>query len=249
MTDPNTHSLHGKTVLVTGASSGIGEATARLLAARGANVVIGARRGDRLQALAQAIAAAGGSVRERALDVTDAADFAAVVNHAQDHFGRIDVLVNNAGVMPLSPLSALKLDEWNRMIDVNIRGVLHGIAAVLPLMQAQGDGQVVNVASLGAHYVVPTGAVYCASKFAVWAISDGLRQESDTIRVTTISPGVVESELADTITDPGAAEGMKAFRRIAIQPDAIARAIAVAIEQPADVDVSEVIVRPTAGSF
>lgn len=249
MTDPNTHSLHGKTVLVTGASSGIGEATARLLAARGANVVIGARRGDRLQALAQAIAAAGGSVRERALDVTDAADFAAFVNHAQDHFGRIDVLVNNAGVMPLSPLSALKLDEWNRMIDVNIRGVLHGIAAVLPLMQAQGDGQVVNVASLGAHYVVPTGAVYCASKFAVWAISDGLRQESDTIRVTTISPGVVESELADTITDPGAAEGMKAFRRIAIQPDAIARAIAFAIEQPADVDVSEVIVRPTAGSF
>lgn len=249
MTDPNTHSLHGKTVLVTGASSGIGEATARLLAARGANVVIGARRGDRLQALAQAIAAAGGSVRQRALDVTDAADFAAFVNHAQDHFGRIDVLVNNAGVMPLSPLSALKLDEWNRMIDVNIRGVLHGIAAVLPLMQAQGDGQVVNVASLGAHYVVPTGAVYCASKFAVWAISDGLRQESDTIRVTTISPGVVESELADTITDPGAAEGMKAFRRIAIQPDAIARAIAFAIEQPADVDVSEVIVRPTAGSF
>jgi NADP-dependent 3-hydroxy acid dehydrogenase YdfG len=243
------NSLHGKTVLITGASSGIGEATAKLLAARGANVVIGARRVERLQALEQAIAAAGGSVRQRLLDVTDAADVAAFVAFAQQQFGRVDVLVNNAGIMPLSPLRALKLDEWNRMIDVNIRGVLHGIAAVLPVMQAQGSGQVINVASLGAHYVVPTAAVYCASKFAVWAISDGLRQESDTIRVTTISPGVVESELADTITDPATAQGMKEFRRIAIQPDAIARAIAFAIEQPADVDVSEVIVRPTAGTF
>ena len=238
-----------KTVLITGASSGIGEATARLLAARGARVVIGARRGERLQALADEIAAAGGQVRHRVLDVTDAADVAAFAAYAQEQFGAIDVLVNNAGVMPLSTLDALKLDEWNRMIDVNIRGVLHGIAAVLPAMREQGRGQVVNVASLGAHYVVPTGAVYCATKFAVWAISDGLRQENERIRVTTISPGVVESELADSISDPAAREGMKAFRRIAIGPDAIARAIAFAIEQPDDVDVSEVIVRPTAGTF
>ncbi|MBT2749219.1 MULTISPECIES: SDR family oxidoreductase [unclassified Lysobacter] len=241
--------MQGKTVLITGASSGIGEATARLLAVRGAKVVIGARRTQRLQALSETLAAAGGTLRYRALDVTDAEDFAAFVRYAQDEFGAIDVLVNNAGVMPLSPLKALKLDEWNRMIDVNIRGVLHGIAAVLPTMQAQGHGQVINVASLGAHYVLPTGAVYCATKFAVWAISDGLRQEHQDIRVTTISPGVVESELADTITDPDTAQGMREFRRIAIGPDAIARAIGFAIEQPADVDVSEVIVRPTAGSF
>ncbi|WP_064746924.1 SDR family oxidoreductase [Lysobacter antibioticus] len=241
--------IPAKTVLITGASSGIGEATARLLAARGARVVIGARRGERLHALAEEIAAAGGQVRQRVLDVTDAGDVAAFAAYAQEQFGAIDVLVNNAGVMPLSTLDALKLDEWNRMIDVNIRGVLHGIAAVLPAMRAQGHGQVVNVASLGAHYVVPTGAVYCATKFAVWAISDGLRQENERIRVTTISPGVVESELADSISDPAARENMKAFRRIAIQPDAIARAIAFAIEQPDDVDVSEVIVRPTAGTF
>ncbi|MEI2455030.1 SDR family oxidoreductase [Lysobacter firmicutimachus] len=246
---PAIPAIPAKTVLITGASSGIGEATARLLAARGARVVIGARRGERLHALAEEIAAAGGQVRQRVLDVTDAGDVAAFAAYAQEQFGAIDVLVNNAGVMPLSTLDALKLDEWNRMIDVNIRGVLHGIAAVLPAMRAQGHGQVVNVASLGAHYVVPTGAVYCATKFAVWAISDGLRQENERIRVTTISPGVVESELADSISDPAARENMKAFRRIAIQPDAIARAIAFAIEQPDDVDVSEVIVRPTAGTF
>ncbi|MGH8081015.1 MAG: SDR family oxidoreductase, partial [Lysobacter sp.] len=161
--------IQGKTVLITGASSGIGEATARLLAQRGAKVLVGARRSERLHALSEALIADGGTVRYRALDVTDAQDFADFVGFAQQEFGAIDVLVNNAGVMPLSPLKALKLDEWNRMIDVNIRGVLHGIAAVLPLMEAQGHGQVINVASLGAHYVVPTGAVYCATKFAVWA--------------------------------------------------------------------------------
>jgi NADP-dependent 3-hydroxy acid dehydrogenase YdfG len=241
--------LSNKIIAVTGASSGIGEATARLLAARGAKIVIGARRIERLENLAEEIRQAGGAVEVRAVDVTDRADVLAFVEFAVERFGRLDVLVNNAGVMPLSPLAALKIDEWDRMIDVNVRGVLNGVAAALPGFVAQGSGQFVNVASLGAHYVVPTGAVYCATKFAVWAITDGIRQEHQNIRATIISPGVVESELADTITDPGTAEGMKAFREIAIKPDAIARAIAFAVSQPEDVDVSEVIVRPTAGSF
>lgn len=238
--------IEGKVVAVTGASSGIGEATARLLAARGAHVLMGARRTDRLEALTAAISGAGGVARFRALDVTDRTDMKAFAAYAVAEFGRIDVLVNNAGLMPLSPVSALKVDEWDRMIDVNIRGVLNGIAAVLPGMKAQGSGQIVNIASIGAHIVVPTAAVYCATKYAVWAISDGLRQENTDIRVTVVCPGVVESELADTITDVAAARAMADYRQIAIGPDAIARAIAYAIEQPADVDVSEIIVRPTA---
>ena len=188
----------------------------------------------------------GGSARFRAVDVTKRADAQALVDFAKAEFGRVDVLVNNAGVMPLSPLTALKVEEWDQMIDVNIRGVLYGIAAVLPDMKARGDGQIINVASIGAHVVVPTGAVYCATKYAVWAISDGLRQENTDLRVTVISPGVVESELAHTISDAGTAKVMENYRRIAITPDAIARAIAFAIEQPDDVDVSEIIVRPTA---
>jgi NADP-dependent 3-hydroxy acid dehydrogenase YdfG len=238
--------IQGKVVLVTGASSGIGEGIARLLAERGANVVMGARRVDRLEALAAELTAAGGSVRLRAVDVTDREDVQAFADFATAEFGRVDVIVNNAGVMPLSPLDALKVDEWDRMIDVNIRGVLHGIAAVLPGMQAQGFGQVINISSVGGLSVVPTAAVYCATKYAVRAISDGLRQESDTIRCTVICPGVVESELADSITDPVAREGMKEYRRIAIKPEAIARAVVYAIEQPADVDVNEIVVRPTA---
>lgn len=235
-----------KVVLITGASSGIGEATARLLGASGARLMLGARRTDRLEALAADIAAAGGTAEFAKLDVTDAASVHAFVDAAAARFGRIDVLVNNAGVMPLSPLAALKTDEWTRMIDVNIRGVLHGIAAALPRFVAQGGGQFVNVASLGAHYVVPTGAVYCATKFAVWAITDGIRREHDNIRATIISPGVVESELADTITDPDTIAGMAAFRATMLGADAIARAIRFAITQPDDVDVSEIIVRPTA---
>jgi NADP-dependent 3-hydroxy acid dehydrogenase YdfG len=143
-------------------------------------------------------------------------------------------------------LSSLKVNEWDRMIDVNIRGVLHGIAAVLPGMERQGHGQVINVSSIGGLSVSPTAAVYCATKFAVRAISDGLRQETSKIRVTVVCPGVVESELADTITDDTARVAMQSFRRVALHPDAIARAIAYAIEQPDDVDVSEVVVRPTA---
>ena len=240
--------IEGKVVVITGASSGIGEATARLLAAKGARVVLGARRTDRLERIAKEIGG-GGSVRMRALDVASRSDMQAFVDFAKQEFGRVDVMVNNAGVMPLSPLASLKVDEWDRMIDVNIRGVLHGIAAVLPGMQEQGFGQIINMSSIGGHAVTPTAAVYCATKFAVRAISDGLRQETDKIRVTVVSPGVTESELADSISDEAGRSEMKAFRRIAIPADAIARAVAYAIEQPDDVDVSEVIVRPTASPF
>lgn len=239
--------VENKVVLITGASSGIGEATARLLARQGARVVLGARRTERLAALADEIAGDGGQVRYRQLDVTRREDVAAFVAFAVATFGGIDVVINNAGVMPLSNLEALKVDEWDRMIDVNIRGVLHGIAAALPVMQQQKRGQFINISSIGGHYVVPTAAVYCATKFAVRAISDGLRQEvGDGIRVTVISPGVTESELADTISDPASREGMKQFRKVAIPAAAIARAIQFAIEQPPEVDVSEMIVRPTA---
>jgi NADP-dependent 3-hydroxy acid dehydrogenase YdfG len=231
-----------KVVLVTGASSGIGAGIARELGHAGATLALGARRTDRLEALAAEI---GGATLIRRLDVTDRADVAAFARAARERFGRVDVIVNNAGVMPLSPLISLKLDEWDRMIDVNIRGVLHGIAAVLPEMTERGSGHIVNIASIGALGVVPTAAVYCATKHAVRAISEGLRQENERIRVTCIHPGVVESELADTITDPAAAEAMRGYRAIALQPDAIARAVRYAIEQPEDVDVSEIVVRPT----
>ncbi|SDG31575.1 SDR family oxidoreductase [Phytopseudomonas seleniipraecipitans] len=239
--------IQEKVVLITGASSGIGEGCARLLAEKGARVVLGARRVERLQQLVKEIQAAGGKAIARRLDVTDAADVQAFVDAAMTKYGRVDVLLNNAGVMPLSMIEALKLDEWNQMIDVNIRGVLHGIAAALPIMQKQRSGQIINVASIGAYRVSPTAAVYCATKYAVRAISDGLRQEvGGDIRVTLVSPGVVESELAETISDEGAREAMREFRKVAISPEAIARAVAYAIEQPADVDVSELVIRPTA---
>ncbi len=236
-------------VLITGASSGIGEATALRLAADGHRVFLGARRTDRLQALVERIAADGGEAAFAGLDVTDAADVERFVHAARDRFGRVDVLVNNAGVMPLSPLAARKVDEWNRMIDVNVRGVLHGINAVLPVMTEQGSGHVVNVASVGAYEVVPTSAVYSATKFAVRAITEGLRQESSgDLRVTLVSPGVTESELAESITDPGAREAMKAYRAAAIPASAIAAAIAYAVEQPREVDVNEIVVRPAASA-
>lgn len=240
--------IEGKVVAITGASSGIGEATARVLAAAGAHVVIGARRIDRLEQLANEISTAGQSVRVKELDVTTQSDSRDFVSYAVAEFGRLDVIVNNAGVMPLSPMSALKVDEWDRMIDVNIRGVLYGIAAVLPLMNRQGYGQIINVSSIGGLGVAPTAAVYCATKYAVRAISDGLRQENNKLRVTCVYPGVVESELANTITDKSAADFMVEYRKIALKPDAIARAILHAIEQPEDVDTSEIVVRPTASN-
>lgn len=242
--------ISGKIILITGASSGIGEATARLLAQQGATVVLGARRLERLEKLAASINEAGGTAVCRPLDVARREDTQAFVDFAEQRFGRVDVIVNNAGVMPLSKLEALKVEEWDRMIDVNIRGVLHGIAAGLPLMQRQRSGQFINIASIGAYSVSPTAAVYCATKYAVRAISEGLRQEvGGDIRVTLISPGVTESELADSISDESARAVMNDFRRIALPADAIARAIAYAVGQPDDVDVSELVVRPTASPY
>jgi NADP-dependent 3-hydroxy acid dehydrogenase YdfG len=239
-----------KVVLITGASSGIGEAAARLLAAQGHRVYVGARRTDRLETLVQDIRAKGGTAAFRALDVTSAEDMQAFVRGAEAAFGQVDVIVNNAGVMPLSPLSSLKVDEWDRMIDVNIRGVLHGIAAALPHFKQVKSGQFVNVSSLGGRIAIATGAVYCGTKFAVHAISEALRQEvGGDIRVTIVAPGVVESDLAETITDASTKQFIDKFREVSIKPDAIARAIGFAIAQPADVDVSELIVRPTASSF
>jgi NADP-dependent 3-hydroxy acid dehydrogenase YdfG len=242
--------LNGKVVIITGASSGIGEATARLLAKKGAKVVLGARRIDRLTAITKDIHADGGIAEYQALDVTQRSQLEAIVKFAQNKFDRVDVLINNAGVMPLSALDQLKVDEWDRMIDVNIKGVLYGIAAVLPVMKAQKSGQIINISSIGGHAVSPTAAVYCATKFAVGAISEGLRQEvGGDIRVTVISPGVTESELADSISDETARKGMQEFRRIAIPAEAIARSILFAIAQPNDVDISEIIVRPTASPY
>lgn len=233
-----------KVVLITGASSGIGEATARLLAHKGLRVVLGARRTNQLEAIVSEIRDKGGVAEYRALDVTSLENVQAFVDFAKHQFGRIDVVVNNAGLMPLSKLEMLKIDEWNRMIDVNIRGVLHGIAAALPIFKQQQSGQFVNLSSIGGHTVFPNAAVYCATKFAVSAISEGLRQESTDIRVTVISPGATQSELASTITDAEAAQWVGKFRESIIPADAIARAIAFAIEQPEDVDVSEIIVQP-----
>lgn len=238
--------LTDKIVLVTGASSGIGEATVRELAQAGAKLFIGARRSDRLEALAAEL---GGDVAWQELDVTDGESFDAFVAAAVARFGRVDALVNNAGVMPLSPLAALKRTEWKKMVDVNIHGVLNGIAAVLPRFVAQGDGHVINVASIGAHLVLPTAAVYCATKYAVWAITDGLRQEHDDIRATIISPGVVATELGHDITDQEVAGALQEWRKKSLTPDAIARAIRFALEQPNGVDVNEIIVRPTAAGM
>ncbi len=237
--------MSDKVVLITGASSGIGAGIARELGLAGFQLMLGARRTDRLAALAEEIRAGGGEAETRQLDVTDRASVAAFADAARQVFGRIDVIVNNAGVMPLSLMASMKVDEWDRMVDVNIKGVLYGIAAVLPEMTQRGSGHVINIASIGALAVSPTAAVYCATKYAVRAISDGLRQERNDIRVTCIHPGVVESELAETITDSAAADAMKTYRAIALKPDAIGRAVRFAIEQPGDVDVNEIVVRPT----
>lgn len=237
-----------KVILITGASSGIGEGIAREVGNAGAKVLLGARRLDRIGSIAAEIREAGGIAEARALDVTDRRSMDAFAKAAMEKWGRIDVLINNAGVMPLSPLAAGKLDEWERMVDVNIKGVLWGIGAVLPVMEAQGSGHIINIGSIGALSVVPTAAVYCATKFAVRAISDGLRQESTNIRVTCVNPGVVESELASTITHAQTMAVMDAYRAVALQPADIARAVRQVIDAPASVDTTEITIRPTASS-
>ena len=240
--------VRGKVVVITGASSGIGEATALLLAARGAKLVLGARGLDRLEALSARIAQAGGEVAHARTDVKKRADLAALVQLACERHGRLDVLVNNAGFSSLAPLDDLRVEEWEDMIDTNLKGVLYGIAAALPVFRRQGSGHFVNVASTAAHRIVPNMAVYCGTKFAVRAISEGLRQEAgDKLRVTVISPGFTRTNIAESMTHPELkAQTLAAMDKMAISPDAIARAIVFALEQPADVDVGEIIVRPTA---
>ncbi len=242
--------IKGKVVVITGASSGIGEATARILARQGATVVLGARRTERLKKVVDELRAEGHAASYLRADVTNLVEVQRLAQFALDTYGRLDVFVNNAGIMPLSPMDQLKVDEWNQMIDVNIRGVLHGIASALPHFKKEKAGQFVNVSSLGGHKAVATGAVYCGTKFAVHAISEALRQEvGGDIRVTIISPGVTASDLAQTITDAATKVLMDKFREVAIPPTSIANAIAFAIEQPDDVDVSEIIVRPTASEY
>ncbi len=238
--------IHDKVVIITGASSGLGEATARRLAKSGAKVMLAARREDRLVALRDAIVEQGGDAIYKVTDVTDRDQMQALAQATLDAYDRIDVLVNNAGLMPLSPLDKLKVDEWDTMIDVNIRGVLYGIAAVLPTMRKQHAGHIINLSSVAGHKVFPSSAVYSATKYAVKAISEGLRQEGNgEIRSTNISPGAVATELPSTISDTDTAKNVDELYDMAIDPDAIARAVAFAIEQPADVDVNELIIRPS----
>jgi NADP-dependent 3-hydroxy acid dehydrogenase YdfG len=236
-------SNNNKVVLITGASSGIGEATARTLAANGHQVVLGARRTDRLEKIVAEIREAGGTAEFRKLDVADRADVQAFVDFARQKFGRVDVMFNNAGVMPVSPMNALKTDEWDRIIDINIKGVLNGIAAVLPVMEAQGSGHIISTASTGAHAVGAQFGVYCASKYAVRAIMEGLRQETNRIRVTTLSPGVTESELGHDITVGDTKAAVTQLRSIALDTNAVAKAVNYIISQPEDVDVNEIIIR------
>ncbi len=244
-----TNYVQDKVVLITGASSGIGEATAYLLAERGAKVVLGARRTERLEQVAETIRSKGGTALVKTLDVTNREDVADFARYAVDQFGQIDVLFNNAGIMPLAPLSGLKTDEWDAMINVNIHGVLNGIAAVLPGMEARGKGHIINTASVGAHAVFAGGTVYCATKYAVWAISDGLRQETKNVRVTTISPGVTTTELGHDISDQNSKDVLSQLRQDSLSPDSIAQAVLYAVSQPDNVDVSEMIVRPLTSSI
>lgn len=241
-------SIQGKVIAITGASSGIGEAAARELAARGAIVLVGARRTDRLETLVADLRKQGATAEFLALDVTNRGSVQDFVRFATERFGKLDAIVNNAGVMPLSPLEALKVDEWEQMVDVNIKGVLYGIAAALPVFKKQGYGHVINTSSIAAYRSIPTGAVYCATKAAVNFITEGLRQENNYVRTTIISPGVTESELAHTITHDATAKFIDEYRKNSIPADAIARAIAYAIEQPDGVDVNEIVVRPTAAN-
>ena len=245
--------IQDKVVVITGASSGLGEATARYLASQGAKVVLAARRVERLSKLVTHITAAGGHAVAVATDVSQRTDLNRLADQAIAHFGRIDVLVNNAGIMPMAAMSKLKVDEWDQMIDVNIKGVLYGIAAVLPTMQQQQSGHIINLSSVaGLKVAAGVGTVYSATKFAVKALSEGLREEvaADNIRVTTLYPGAIASELVKGSSDTQAAQAMQAFYdAFEISADAVAHAIAYAIAQPADVSVNEITLRPTRQTF
>jgi len=238
----------GKVVVITGASSGLGEAAARLLSEQGASIVLGARRADKLQTLVAELIAKGGKAIAVTTDVTKRDEVQKLVDAAVKTYGRIDVIINNAGLMPQSLLEQLKVDEWDRMIDVNIKGVLYGIAAALPYMQKQKAGHIINVSSVAGHKVGPGSSVYAATKYAVRALSEGLRQEvkAYNIRTTVISPGAVATELPDTITDAAVGERIKNFyANVAIPADSFARCVAFAMSQPDDVDINEILFRPT----
>jgi NADP-dependent 3-hydroxy acid dehydrogenase YdfG len=239
------NNIEGKVVVITGASSGLGEATARHLAAQGASVVLGARRQDRIRALARELS--GGKAIAVTTDVGDRAQVKALVDAAVEAYGRVDVMINNAGVMPQAPLERLRIDEWDRMIDVNIKGVLYGIAAALPYMKQQTAGHFINVSSVAGHKVGPGFAVYAATKHAVRALSEGLRQEVKpyNIRTTVISPGAVATELPQSTTEPDVAERVRKVYETAIPADSFARAVVFAISQPDDVDINEILFRPT----
>jgi NADP-dependent 3-hydroxy acid dehydrogenase YdfG len=242
-----THGIKDKVIVITGASSGLGEATARALSAQGAHIVLGARRQDRIQSLAAELTGSGGKAIAMTTDVADREQVRKLVDAAVQAYGRIDVMINNAGVMPQAPLERLRIDEWDRMIDVNLKGVLYGIAAALPHMKQQKAGHFINVSSVAGHKVGPGFAVYAATKHAVRALSEGLRQEVKpyNIRTTVISPGVVATELPGSTTEPDTAERVRKAYEIAIPADSFARAVVFAISQPDDMDVNEILFRPT----
>ena len=247
-----TSPIADKVVVITGASSGIGESTAKLLARHDAKVVVGARRKDRIDAVVKAISDAGGKALGFAVDVTKRAEVEALIKGALESFGRVDVLVNNAGMMSIAPIQLLKVEEWDRQIDVNIKGVLYGVAAVLPHMQKQKSGHIINLASVfGIKVFAPGGTVYCATKSAVRTLTEGLRVElhAQNIRCTMISPGAVASELQEGTSDQTSAKFLKEVYKTALPADAVARAVLYAIEQPADVEIDEVVLRPTMQDF
>jgi NADP-dependent 3-hydroxy acid dehydrogenase YdfG len=246
------HNVEDKVVVITGASSGLGEATAKVLSAQGATVVLGARRQDRIRALAKELTSSGGKALAVATDVADRQQVKNLVDAAVEAYGRVDVMINNAGLMPQALLERLQVDEWERMIDVNLKGVLYGIAAALPIMKQQKSGHFINVSSVAGHKVGPGFAVYSATKFAVRALTEGLRQEVKpyNIRATVISPGAVATELPNSVTDPEAADRIRKFYAAsAIPADSFARTVAFAISQPDEVDINEIVFRPTAQEY
>jgi NADP-dependent 3-hydroxy acid dehydrogenase YdfG len=248
-----TSNIADKVVVITGASSGIGESIAKLLARHGAKVVIAARRKNRIDAVVKEISAAGGKAVGFGVDVTKRPEVEALIKGAVDSFGRVDVLVNNAGIMPIAPIQLLKVNEWEREIDVNIKGVLYGVAAALPQMQKQKSGHIINLTSVfGIKVFAPGATVYCATKAAVRTLTEGLRMElhSENIRCTMISPGAVASELPSGTSDPSCAKFLKDFyEKTAMPADSVARAVLYAIQQPAEVEIDEVVLRPTAQDF